>query len=125
MQHLPIFRPYSLLMRIVPFIISTVVTVALVFALNKRWGTIPALGKFLSPQTGFWQNAEASDEGLGEEFVFANLKGKVNVYLDERLVPHGTSQPTVLPNGWNWTDAFRRSPFKQSLPLAKSFGGRR
>jgi len=75
-------------MRIVPFIISTVITVALVFALNKRWGSIPALGKFLSPQSGFWQNAEADGEGLDENLAFKNLKGKVTVYLDDRLVPH-------------------------------------
>jgi penicillin amidase len=75
-------------MRIVPFIISTVVTVALVFALNKRWGAVPALGKFLSPQTGFWQNGEAEGENMDQDFAFSNLKGNVNVYLDERLVPH-------------------------------------
>jgi penicillin amidase len=73
-------------MRIFPFVFSTVIAVALVFALNKRWGAIPALGKFLSPQTGFWQNAEG--DGLDENFAFENLKGKVDVYLDERLVPH-------------------------------------
>jgi penicillin amidase len=75
-------------MRVVPFIVSTVVTVALVFALNKRWGSIPELGKFLSPQTGFWQNADGSSENMDEAFSFKNLKGAVNVYLDERLVPH-------------------------------------
>lgn len=75
-------------MRVIPFIISTVLTVALVFALNKRWGSTPAMGKFLSPQTGFWQNAEGSEEDMNENFSFKNLKGKVDVYLDERLVPH-------------------------------------
>jgi len=75
-------------MRIVPFIIGTVLTVALVFALNKRWGSVPALGKFLSPQTGFWQNAEACGEDKDEDFVFSNLQGKVDVFLDEQLVPH-------------------------------------
>lgn len=75
-------------MRIVPFIISTVVTGALIFALNKRWGTVPALGQFLSPQTGFWQAAEADGEDITENFRFNDLKGNVNVYLDDRLVPH-------------------------------------
>lgn len=75
-------------MRIVPFIISTVITGALIFALNKRWDSVPALGKFLSPQTGFWQAAEKDGEDLNEDFHFVNLKGKVNVYLDDRLVPH-------------------------------------
>ncbi len=75
-------------MRIVLFIISTLITLLLIFALNKKWGSIPPLGKFLSPQQGFWQNAEASDHNYNEELSFKNLKGQVNVYFDERLVPH-------------------------------------
>ena len=75
-------------MRIVPFIVSTTITVILVFALNKRWGTVPDLGNFLSPQTGFWQNAEGDGENMDEHLSFKNLKGKVSAYLDERLVPH-------------------------------------
>ena len=31
-------------MRIIPFVISTVVTAGLVFALNKKWGTSKTLG---------------------------------------------------------------------------------
>jgi penicillin amidase len=72
----------------VPFLISTVLTIALVFLLNSRWGSVPALGKFLSPQTGFWQAAEADGESRDEDLHFPQLKGEVNVYLDERLVPH-------------------------------------
>ena len=79
-------------MRIVPFIISTVVTIALVFTLNKKWGSIPPIGKFLSPQQGFWQNAEATDCDRNENLSFKNLKGKVSVYLDDRLVPHVFAQ---------------------------------
>lgn len=75
-------------MRIVPFVISTVITLALIFALNKRWGSVPDMGRFLSPQTGFWQSAEAADEDRNEDLHFPQLKGKVSVYLDERLVPH-------------------------------------
>ncbi|MBO9683487.1 MAG: penicillin acylase family protein, partial [Flavisolibacter sp.] len=75
-------------MRVIPLIISTTVTLALVFALNKRWGSIPAIGKFLSPQQGFWQNAEDAHSNLDENLSFKDLKGKVSVYLDDRLVPH-------------------------------------
>lgn len=75
-------------MRIVPFVISTVVTAGLVFALNKRWGSVPPMGKFLSPQHGFWQNAEATDHDFSADLRFDNLKGKAEVYFDERLVPH-------------------------------------
>jgi penicillin amidase len=77
-------------MRIVPFIVSTVVTVGLVYALNRPWGaTLPMpVGKFLSPQLGFWQNADASNESFDAELNFSNLKGKAEVLFDERLVPH-------------------------------------
>lgn len=75
-------------MRIIPFLISSVITIALVYALNKKWGSIPPIGKFLSPQQGFWQNAEATNGDLNEELSFKNLKGRVSVYLDDRLVPH-------------------------------------
>lgn len=79
-------------MRIVSFITSAVITIAFVFVLNKKWGSIPPLGKFLSPQQGFWQNAESVDGNHNQNFSFKNLKGKVNVYLDERLVPHVFAQ---------------------------------
>jgi penicillin G amidase len=75
-------------MRILPFIISTAITVVLIYALNRSWGSVPALGNFLSPQHGFWQNADDGDEDFNASLSFGNLKGKVDVYFDERLVPH-------------------------------------
>ena len=75
-------------MRVAPFIISTVVTSALIFALNKQWGSIPPMGKFLHPQYGFWQNAEPAAQSFDADLSFANLKGKADVYFDDRLVPH-------------------------------------
>lgn len=75
-------------MRIVSFVISTIVTAGLVLALNKKWGSIPPMGKFLSPQQGFWQNAEPDDQSFDADLKFTGLKGKAEVYFDERLVPH-------------------------------------
>lgn len=75
-------------MRIVPFAISVIVTGGLVFALNKQWGAIPPMGKFLSPQHGFWQNAEPANQGFDADLHFPGLKGKAEVYFDDRLVPH-------------------------------------
>jgi penicillin amidase len=75
-------------MRIIPFLVSAIITVALIFLLNKKWGSIPPLGKFLSPQHGFWQNAEAANADFNADLKFPNLKGKVNVYFDDKLVPH-------------------------------------
>ncbi|HEV7779868.1 MAG TPA: penicillin acylase family protein [Chitinophagaceae bacterium] len=76
-------------MRIVPFAISAVVTAGLIFALNRPLGPLPMpAGKFLSPQHGFWQNAEPSGKNFDADLKFPDLKGKAEVYIDERLVPH-------------------------------------
>ncbi|MBP8244444.1 MAG: penicillin acylase family protein, partial [Chitinophagaceae bacterium] len=75
-------------MRILPFAISAILTGGLVFALNKQWGSIPPMGKFLSPQQGFWQNAEPANKSFDADLKFPDLKGKAEVYFDDRLVPH-------------------------------------
>ncbi|MEJ0101088.1 MAG: penicillin acylase family protein [Bacteroidota bacterium] len=46
------------------------------------------MGNFLSPQHGFWQNAEPVDKNFNADLKIAGLKGKAEVYFDDRLVPH-------------------------------------
>ena len=75
-------------MRVLPFIISAAVTAGLVITLNTRLVMPAPLGKLLSPQHGVWQNAENTNTDFSATLNFPNLKGKVNVYLDDRLVPH-------------------------------------
>lgn len=77
-------------MKLLPFCFSTSVLLLLIYILNQPIGNkIPMpLGNFLSPQTGFWQNAEDTSFNYSETLTFHGLKGKANVYLDERLVPH-------------------------------------
>jgi penicillin amidase len=76
-------------MRIIPFAISTVVTAGLIYALNRPLGPLPMpAGKFLSPQHGFWQNAEPDGADFDAELDLPGMKGKAEVYFDERLVPH-------------------------------------
>jgi penicillin amidase len=79
-------------MRIVLFAVSAVLTIALVVVLNVPLpvsnSKTPRLGEFLSPQHGCWQNAEPFNYNFNGDLSFAGLKGKVQVYFDERLVPH-------------------------------------
>ena len=75
-------------MRLLPFLVSTAITIGLVYALNTKIGPAPPLGKFLSPQHGFWQNAEPANENFSQDLKFPALKGNANVYFDERLIPH-------------------------------------
>jgi len=70
------------------FIISALITLALIFVLNRQWGAIPPLGKFLSPQEGFWQNAEPIGQDLNGTLSLPGLEGRVEVWLDDRMVPH-------------------------------------
>src|SRR5882724_2784806 len=75
-------------MKRIPFILSSIITILLIIALNKRWGTIPDMGNFLSPQHGFWQNAEPADKSFEADIRIAGIQGKAEVYFDDRLIPH-------------------------------------
>ena len=75
-------------MKFIPFVAALILTVSLVIVLNKRWGAIPAMGSFLSPQHGFWQNAEPVNESFNSELRIDDLKGQATIYFDDRLVPH-------------------------------------
>ena len=75
-------------MRILPLIITSAVTVGLIYILDTK-AVLPApLGKLLSPQHGIWQNAEQANNDFSADLKFPQLKGKVDVFLDDRLVPH-------------------------------------
>ncbi len=79
-------------MKIIPFVLSAICTVGLVIVLNSQLktgsGKTPRLGYFLSPQHGFWQNAESVHKNYNDDIKLEGLAGKVEVYLDDRLVPH-------------------------------------
>jgi penicillin amidase len=79
-------------MRIILLILSAVITITLIIFLDVQLpvgaGKTPRLGYFLSPQQGFWQNAEDTSVALNEELKLDWLQDSVEVYFDERLVPH-------------------------------------
>jgi penicillin G amidase len=75
-------------MKILSFIAALIFTGGLVYVLNTKMGKVPPMGKFLSPQHGFWQNGESKTEMRDKNLHFSNLKGKATVYVDDRLVPH-------------------------------------
>lgn len=85
-----IFPQYLIVMRIAYFLISVIITIGLIYALNRPWGAnVPMpLGKFISPQFGIWQNAEQNDIDFTADLKLHGLTGKVEVFLDDRLVPH-------------------------------------
>jgi penicillin amidase len=79
-------------MKIFLFSLFAVITVMLVIILNSSLVLPAPLGKLLNPQQGLWQNAEPVDENYSAQLSFPQLKGKVSVYFDERLIPHVFAQ---------------------------------
>ncbi len=79
-------------MRVWPFIISGLVTIGLIVILDSHLGTVPAMGRLLSPGHGLWQNASPADEDFSLQISSPFLSDRVDVYLDERLVPHVFAQ---------------------------------
>ena len=74
-------------MRLLPFLTSAIVTIGVIFVLNTQLSIgatkSPKLGYFLSPQQGFWKNAEKVNANFDANLVANELKGNVDVYLDE------------------------------------------
>ncbi|MBK7652970.1 MAG: penicillin acylase family protein [Flammeovirgaceae bacterium] len=76
-------------MKFVKVGVSLIITVSLVYFLNSSWNfgsPIPALGKFLNPFGGFWQNAEGKEQN--ETLHLVGLKDEVIIQYDSLLIPH-------------------------------------
>jgi len=74
-------------MKILRFLISASVCIALTIVLNTKFGMVPPLGKFFDPVNGFWANAESSLQ-IPEHLQIPGLKEEVKVLYDDMLVPH-------------------------------------
>ncbi|MBC6410439.1 MAG: penicillin acylase family protein [Ekhidna sp.] len=79
-------------MKTFRFILSFIITIATGICLNTKFGSVPPLGKFLSPFHGFWQNAENKAIDPVQNLVLDGLKEPVNVYFDDLLIPHIKAQ---------------------------------
>lgn len=79
-------------MKIFKFLLSLALTVGLIFVMGKpldmEGTSIPPIGSFFSPFSGFWQNAESNPGFKSEQLEFPEMKGEVKIMFDERLVPH-------------------------------------
>jgi penicillin amidase len=66
----------------------SLITLALIWALQTKFGSLPPLGKFLNPATGFWQNAESKNIDAKRDVKIEGLQGKVTIRYDEQMTPH-------------------------------------
>jgi penicillin G amidase len=75
-------------MKIVYFLLSLSITLIVIVLLSSGFGKAPPFGKFLSPQHGFWQNAEPVTKAYTADLEIPYISRNTEIYFDERLVPH-------------------------------------
>jgi penicillin amidase len=79
-------------MRTYRFLFSLVATLMLIWVLSAshvvNGNTLPPLGAFLNPFSGFWKNAEPLEGIDFKNATLLELKGAVKVVYDDLLVPH-------------------------------------
>jgi len=75
-------------MKFLRFFLSLVITGALIFILDKKFGEIPPIGKLLDPYHGFWQNAESDPMDLQLTLSVPGLIDPVDIQFEENLIPH-------------------------------------
>lgn len=81
-------------MRILRSVLLCAATIVLVWFLDGiRTQALPlAMGRFLDPFHGFWQNAASETPDQGEEVDLEGLQAPVTVHYDARDVPHVFAQ---------------------------------
>jgi len=79
-------------MRTIRFLLALSITALLTWQLSRPHtigdNTIPPIGTFLNPFSGFWANAESAQKPRFNNLSMPGLKGKVEVVYDDLLVPH-------------------------------------
>jgi penicillin amidase len=75
-------------MKFFKALLSAAITLLLIWALDTKFGSIPPIGAFLNPSTGFWQNAESKHILSTENLKLTGLIDKVVIRYDENRIPH-------------------------------------
>ena len=76
-------------MKFVKAILFIAITAGLVYVLDKPWAPAPALGPFLSPFCGLWQNSEeVIDPKTRVTLPLDSLRDEVTIRFDDSGVPH-------------------------------------
>jgi penicillin amidase len=78
-------------MRYLKATLFSLLTLGLLYGLNRSWGSIPAFAPLLSPFVGFWQNAETHESDV-DELVLNGTTAPVTVVFDDLAIPHVFAQ---------------------------------
>lgn len=75
-------------MHIIRAFIIPIITVAIIFLLDRPLDSLPALGRLLDPINGWAANAEATKHKFNEELELTGVQAPVELWMEDRLVPH-------------------------------------
>ena len=73
-------------MKYLKFTLSLVLVLGVFYAFNTKLGSLPPIGKFLSPSEGIWQNEKT--ESTSGTIQIEGLVDSVSVKYDANLIPH-------------------------------------
>lgn len=77
--------------NVLKFAASLIATILLFTVLSISIGPAPPLGPFLNPNSGFWANAESSNQNQDDLSIKLNaqeLRDSVTVHFDKHQIPH-------------------------------------
>lgn len=74
--------------KLLNLLITLLVTICLGVVLTLPFSPLPPIGKFFHPIQGFWANAETRTVSGGQTLQMNGLQNPVDVFFDERGVPH-------------------------------------
>lgn len=81
------------------FLVSMALSIALLILLSRNITigdkTLPPMGHFINPFTGFWNQAESGKAGSLESYSSIFLTDSVQIEFDKRMVPHIFAQKSV------------------------------
>ncbi|MDZ7720729.1 MAG: penicillin acylase family protein [Balneolaceae bacterium] len=72
----------------VSLFLSVLLLTAILILLSTPFGSVPPLGSFFHPIEGFWGNAEKRELTGSIDLNLEGLQEPVEIYYDERSVPH-------------------------------------
>lgn len=80
-------------MKFIKIVLSIVLMAGMFYLFNFKHGSLPPLGKFLNPYSGFWRNNSQMDK-IPNTMKIKGLKQDVQLIVDNRRVPHIFAQNT-------------------------------
>lgn len=81
------------------FVVSMALSMALLIVLSRPLTivqkTVPAIGHFMNPFTGFWNQAESGKAGSLENYYSSSLIDSIQIEFDKRMIPHIFAQTSA------------------------------